>query len=272
MSFARDLEVARGWKMPLGADPVTHLLGLVECRGKRRRWDRDVTWFRLDDKRRADTWSTAYGARAYPPGLGPVATPLDITPAINTQRRRNFEEVRFTLADATAAGLWTELVRTVVLSPGVTILRRVVTFLKVQFLDQGGGVVGEFRTVTDTDPSLARIDHPQVGIDPLLFAWRLVADRPPSDLTDPLLVGAESLMPRQSALEGVPIVWTDLRYSWGSRYSERHDIVAPQSTRIRLFIRLSTADPSAYRITAGGLLGGIFLINAPASLRTAEDG
>lgn len=259
--------------MPLGADLVTHLLGLVECRGGRRRWDRDVSWFRIGDERRAETWARAWGTRPYPPGLGPRATPLEILPAINTQRRRNFEEVRF-VADvqADAAGTWTELVRTAVLGPGVAILRRIVTYLRVQFLDQGGVVIGEFRTLTDTDPALAQIDHPQAGIDPLLLAWRLVADSPPTLLADPLLVGPERLMPRSYVLEGIPLVWRDLRYSWGSRYSDLHEITAPQTTRLRLFCGMSTADPDAYRIRAGGLLGGFSLINAPASVRAAEDG
>ncbi len=254
------------YRNTIGADPVALLLGLAECTGPRRRWDRDLLW-PIEGPRHSACWLLAWGGRAYPPGLGPHVTQVAPLPATDPGRVRWFSQVRFTSADATAVTTWTEVVRTEELAPGVARCERIATYLRVLFLDGGGGVVGEFRTVTDTDPALSQIDHLDPLVDPLRFAWALVAD---TQVGQGLYVGLEAGVPTALGLDGVPVRWSDLRYSWGSRYTMEHTIVTPNATRLRLFVGLTSADPARYRITAGGQLAGIVSSDTPAAVRVAE--
>lgn len=254
------------YRAPLGADPVTWLLGLAACTGPTRRWDRDVAW-PIEGERHAAAWLLAWGGRPYPPGLGPHVSELQPLPATDPARARWFDQVAFREVAADVAGVWTELLRTEQLAPGLARCERIVTYLRVIFLDAGGQPVGEFRTQTDTDPALSQIVHPDPAVLPLELAWALVADQPNAQV---FYTGPEDGVPGGLALDGVPVRWRDLRYSWGSRYTMSHTIVVPNGSRLRLFVGLTTRTPDRYRVTAGGQLGGIVSTDSPAALRIGE--
>lgn len=223
--------------------------------------------------RREACFRFAWGGRPYPPGVGPRPLVLLPRPAIDPDRVRWFEPVSLPRAPLpfVTSGTAFELLRTNQLAPGAAMLRKVATWLHVAFLAEGQPVGTPFVTGQDTDPGTFAVDHPTLA-GSLQFAWVLVGD--PSDGPEPLFIGNPGAIPRAHALDGLPWSWTDLRYSWGSRYTETHTIIVPPETRLRLYVVLVTTGattPADYSVRAGGLLAGALQNSSPAAITSIQD-
>lgn len=225
--------------------------------------------------RHARSYAAAWGGRVAP-SWGPVFLAILPRPGLNPDRVRQEEPIAFRreLEQVLVLGapIVIELTRTIRFSPGVGILERVGTFLRVAFRDDGGLPVGApFVTGPDTPPDIFEINHPTLP-SALRFAWYLVADEA-TIADDPLYLGPPAGVPHAFVLDGLPWRWADLRFTWGGRYSESHVIVTPADTRVRIFLELELAGeqvPGRFAITGGAMLSGHLQTSSTAALRTSE--
>lgn len=169
-----------------------------------------------------------------------------------------------TVGLATTPLAW-ELVRTDVSVFGTFILEKIATYLAAQALDSAGAPVGApFVTGITTDPFLVNpIPHPEVGVGGLQFAWGLIQDQQPlmhagDTLPPAFAVGAvPNSIPVGYPIPGIPPLWADLRYAWGTTYTEEHHIVlGGGNSLLRLFAFLSSSSPDRWAVKPGGLLAG----------------
>lgn len=182
-------------------------------------------------------------------------------PASDAERVEWFEPFRcIEVAPIVQPQAW-EIVRAVVQPIGTGVLEQIATYLRAQPLDPQGQPVGEpFRTVTDTDPCALPLVHPE-GAGDLIVRWRLVAAgySPERETPAPaMLVAANpAAIPMFSEeIFGIPTEWGDLRYSWGSRYTQglRHVVLAGP-VLLRLFAVLS-GPANRWDVRIGGWLAG----------------
>lgn len=184
-------------------------------------------------------------------------------PATDAERVEWFEPFRCFAIDVEGSPLAWEIVRAPLESIGTGILESIATYLRAQPLDAQGEPTGAaFRTVTDTDPCAFPIAHPDPNVQPLRVTWRLVADGLPENTDGTrrpgMLVGAPpaAIPSMGEPIYGLPSAWSDLRFSWGSRYTQnlRH-VVFAGPVMLRLFAVVSAA-PGRWDVHLGGLLGG----------------
>lgn len=180
-------------------------------------------------------------------------------PVADSERVRWFEASRCDLAPPLVATFRAfEILRVRVQAIATGVLERVVTYLRAVPLTAGVPVGPEFRTVTDTDPCALPLVHPAgAGLD-LDVRWWLVADQlAPNASTPPaMLVGAlESAIPIGLMLPGLPPTWNDLRYSWGSRYTETRHVLVQGPVLLRLFASVA-GPPGRWDVRVGGMLAG----------------
>ncbi len=186
-------------------------------------------------------------------------TPRD-TPGESGERLRWADIARAIPITVTAEPLAWEIMRFDVPTGALAVLERLACYLRVT-----ADGVPPFVTAGPVDPFVALVDG--VG-EPLRFAWHL---RITTGVTaDPgFLTGAPVSSIVGDVVDGFPSRWTDLRFAWGSAYTEHRQAVIQGPARVRFWFEVQSS--GAFTVTAGGLLG-YYVQNAGqsgAALRTA---
>lgn len=159
-----------------------------------------------------------------PPEVRGATWPGEATELLRWEEPVGFSALVASGADA--GPLVFELLRHAIAEEEAGTIERLATYLRVN-VDNAE----VFRTVTDTDP-LAALSF---GLVTVAVRWVLDLTRTIQD-AGPLLNGAPvGALPRGGAVQGWPWSWADLRYSWGSRYTEHHQAPIQGPAVVRLF-------------------------------------
>lgn len=174
-------------------------------------------------------------------------------------------------ADLEGVELAVEVGRVIFGAHATAILERVATWLRVDFFTDPETAAGSFEFSTnDPVPGSTRVASPfpfPFAIDnahPTVRAsWALklqgIADASAGALPAVAapLGGAPSVVVPSSP--SIVTRWSDMRYVWGSRYTEGHDWVMPGGTMLRLFciLNVSALDGDSFvRVSVGSRLAG----------------
>lgn len=154
------------------------------------------------------------------------------------------------LAINTTPLVW-ELARCEVPDYAVGRLERIATFLSALPVRPDGQAQGPpFVTGMDT-PLCTPVDHPDPAAAPLEVRWSLRAEG--GDPVPPLVAAPRAFIPITAPIDGLPLDWTDFRYTWHGLYTVDQGAVL-RAPHTRLFVTLASASPDRWRVTAGGLL------------------
>lgn len=157
------------------------------------------------------------------------------------ERLEGFEVFqRITFTPQNTPLLW-ELLRVQVPGGCLCVLERLGCYLSAT--PAGGAPQAIFGTV-----------DPGVIVGDLAISWGVAVERAPDWQIGNFAVAAPVQSVLFGGLETVPGFWPDFRYAFAGRYTLNRPSRLQGLATIRFFVSVST--PSAWTVTAGGLLGG----------------
>lgn len=224
--------------------------------------------------------SRSYAANLLPPPIAAFLTPEQLDalecdhrlthPYSHNERVQWLDKVREVTVGLprvpdTRAKAW-ELVRLPMLRWGVGVLERVAVNIIAQAIDGEGLPVGEpipvgsllgpsGLAIVGVDPCPFPIPHPVAGGAPLSIRFHLLNYRHSRRVRDepPLLANASPFAIPVG--DNIVTAWRDMRYRWGSRYSEGNQWVRGGHSLIRFFMVVETG-MSAWTLRVCARLSG----------------